>query len=351
MTDRALQRARRPHGGARRPVLRRLAAALVAVAGILTLSGCALPGGEVVQGGGLPTLRHLDWGFPYYEGANWSPNGRWIAVWAGPGVSQTHLVVLSPDGRARWDLRAWGCNNDDALLSSLAWLPDSTLSCITDTGTLVIGAYPFTSPTIVPVQPTLAPEERGATWTPDGTTMIVTSMIDSAEPEHGFKTGVLYRVDRSGTVTLQALTPTDAYVESPAWAPHQMALSYLVQTDTGLFNLLLSPVTIGAQGALTLGPPQTLATEVDDSYGWSPSGRWIAVRHVDYPGDKIYLLNPAEPSQRVDVVLADRIGQQMMHPIWSPDGQTLIVFSEDFTTSQPYSLDIGAYLRGKGVQP
>jgi Tol biopolymer transport system component len=319
----------------------------------LSLSGCALPATTVFQGSGFPPLHQLDWGFPYYEGATWSPNGRWIALWAGPGVAQTHLVVLSPDGRAQWDLSRWGCGSDE-LLSTLAWLPDSSLSCITDTGTLVIGAYPFTSPTTVPVQASLDPAEKGATWTADGTAMIVASLTDPADPVHMVQNGALYRVDRSGAVALQSLTPHTLDVEDPAWAPHRMALTYLVQTGPGtyLFNLLLSPVTVGAQGALTLGPPRTLATDVDEFYGWSPSGRWIAVRHADYRGgDKIYLLNPDKPSQTVDVVSADRIGQQMMHPIWSPDGQTLIVFSVAYDASQPYSLDIGAYLRGKGLAP
>jgi Tol biopolymer transport system component len=91
---------------------------------------------------------------------------------------------------------------------------------------------------------------------------------------------------------------------------------------------------------------------VDESYTWSPTGRWIAVRHGDYRGgDKIYLINPDAPRQTVDVVLADQVGQQMMHPIWSPDGNTLIVFSVGYDSSQPYAVDIGTYLRGKGLQP
>jgi hypothetical protein len=51
------------------------------------------------------------------------------------------------------------------------------------------------------------------------------------------------------------------------------------------------------------------------------------------------------------VVVADRVGQQMMDPAWSPDGNTLIVFSVGYATSRPYAIDIGAYLRTKGMQP
>jgi hypothetical protein len=72
------------------------------------------------------------------------------------------------------------------------------------------------------------------------------------------------------------------------------------------------------------------------------------VRYGNYRGgDKIYLVNAADPTQTVDVVLADRVGQQMTDPIWSPDGQTLIVFGVN--DNQPYALDVAGYLQSKGL--
>jgi hypothetical protein len=62
-------------------------------------------------------------------------------------------------------------------------------------------------------------------------------------------------------------------------------------------------------------------------------------------------VDPADPLRTVDVVLADKVGVQMDDPIWSPDGQTLIVFSVGYDSAQPYSIDIGAYLRSKSLQP
>ncbi len=116
--------------------------------------------------------------------------------------------------------------------------------------------------------------------------------------------------------------------------------------------LLLNHVTYNVGGHLALGAPIMLAKDVDYHYAWSPTGRWVAVRRAAYRGgDKIYLVNAADPARTVDVVLADHIQQQVMDPIWSPDGNTLIVFSVGYGTSQPYSLDIGAYLRSKGLQP
>ena len=81
----------------------------------------------------------------------------------------------------------------------------------------------------------------------------------------------------------------------------------------------------------------------------SPSGRWLAVRYADYQGgDRIYLVNPDNPSQTIDVVRAELAQQQMSDPIWSPDGKTLIVFGVN--DQQPYAIDIASYLASKGLQ-
>jgi Tol biopolymer transport system component len=104
------------------------------------------------------------------------------------------------------------------------------------------------------------------------------------------------------------------------------------QTET---MLMIIPIR-EESGTLALGHPQVIASGVYNvGFSWSPSGHWLAVRHIDYRGgDKIYLVNPQQSSQTVDVVLADQIGQQMMSPIWSPDGKTLIVFSVAYGVSQ-----------------
>ena len=85
------------------------------------------------------------------------------------------------------------------------------------------------------------------------------------------------------------------------------------------------------------------------SYAWSPSGRWIALRHLDAQGnEKIYLVNADHPTQTADVVLTDKVGEQMTDPIWSPDGKTLIVFGVN--DNQPYAINIADYLHSKGLK-
>jgi Tol biopolymer transport system component len=322
---------------------------------VALVAGCAPPAGDMVQGGGLPSLRHLDWGYAYYQTATWSPDGRWIALLAGSDTAHVHLVVLSPDGRTRYDLNAWGCDESGVLGFSYAWLPNNAVSCLSDTGKLVIGAAPFRTPTTISALPRLTPGvEEGATWTDQGTGLIVTSLTDPTDPVHHIRNDALYVVGRTGVVTLQPLTPRDQFIVSPAWAPQQRGLTYLMDTNggSGLLNLVLSGVTTDAQAHLVLGAPRTLARDVDQYYAWSPSGRWIAARYPDHGvEDRIYLLNVDNPAETVDVVVADRIRQQMLDPIWSPDGNTLIVFTVGYGTAQPYSLDIGAYLHSKGLQP
>ena len=115
-------------------------------------------------------------------------------------------------------------------------------------------------------------------------------------------------------------------------------------------QLVMSTVSRDTSGHYVLGPRTMPAGgQLQDGYAWSPSGKWVAVRHTDpQSGDKIYLVNAANSSLTVDVTHAEDVGQ-MFDPAWSPDGQTLVVFSVD--DERPYALDIGHYLASKGLQP
>jgi hypothetical protein len=86
---------------------------IVGLAALLT--GCYLPSGDWAQRGSLPSLHHLEWGCDYYGHPLWSPDGRWIALLAGPDFATSHLVVLTPDGRTHYDLNAWDCGDRKGL--------------------------------------------------------------------------------------------------------------------------------------------------------------------------------------------------------------------------------------------
>ena len=329
-----------------------LSATLLAT--MLALTSCGLPGtspaSSLAQNGGYPTLHRLIWGFSYVDSMQWSPDGHWIALLAGSDYATSHLEVVSPDGRKRYDLSSWECG--DSTTFSFAWLANGALACVTNTDRITTGTFPFSAHAITRMAPPLHPYDTGVTTSSDPGILIVSSLTSASDPVN-VTISQLYEVTLQGDVTSVPLTSRPTDVRFPAWQPHGRSVTYLVQESqsTGGFDLYRSTVTDSTKG-LSLQEGALLAQRVDQNYTWSPSGHWLAVRQPGYSGgDHIYLINPDNPSQTVDVVLADLVGQQMTDPIWSPDGNTLIVSSVGVTDAYPYSLDIGGYLRSKGLQP
>jgi Tol biopolymer transport system component len=309
----------------------------------------------VAQGQGLPSLRHLDWGFAAIHHPVWSPDGRWIAVLAGDDYAGAHVEVVSPDGQTKYDLSSWRCGEGSD--PDFAWLPDGRLSCIngdTPYPRMCIGAAPFSSCTAVHLSQVITGSQWGLTWAPNGQ-----AALFAARPNDGSGANTeLYVVTPAGVVQ-QELTSADQYdAAAPSFRPHAAQLAYYrgASVDSGgydHFDLVISPFSQDATGTLTLGSARTIATEQHPDmslYAWSPSGRWLAVRYADYQGgDRIFLVNPDNPSQTLDVVRAELAQQQMSDPIWSPDGKTLIVFGVN--DQQPYAIDVASYLKSKGLQP
>jgi hypothetical protein len=131
--------------------------------------------------------------------------------------------------------------------------------------------------------------------------------------------------------------------------PGAAAITWVTGNDVVRHDLMASAV-VTRDGQPALGTPRNLATDIDVHYAWAPSGRWAVVRYGNYQGgDRVYLIDAANPAETVDVVHADRAGQPMYHPIWSPDGQTLILIG--VADDQPYAIDIASYLHGKGLEP
>jgi len=314
----------------------------------------------------LPQLYHLDWGFPYFENPHWSPNGRWIAVMAHDSSGYAHLEVVSPDGQHRYDLRAWGCHGP---WIDFDWLPDSQLGCVATPdapgaasfGNLCIGGFPFTSCTATPLRTPLLTNfmasEKGMIWMPDGSSFLLSAT--TLDASNTLTTDDLYVLSAGGVVIQRFTDGTQYGIYEPELRPHQATISYIVSDTVGTVEPSMTPDALVTRAILsdthmrlTLGAPQTIVR--DDlryyTYSWSPTGHWIAIRHADYRGgDKIYLVNPDNPSQMVDVVLADKLGRQMNDPIWSPDGKTLIVFGVGYGVSPPYRMDIASYLASKGL--
>ena len=324
---------------------------------ILSLTACGLfprSPSVVAQGHGLPTLRHVDWGFGAIHHPVWSPDGRWIVVLAGDDYAGAHVEVVSPDGQTRYDLSSWHCG--EGVDPNYAWLPDGRLSCInrdTPYPQMCIGTAPFSSCAATHLAAAIDGGQRGFAWTPDGRSALFPAWPKDVAQDHSD----LYVLAPDGSVR-QVLPFSDHYgIATPTFRPHVAHLAYYrgASVDSGgvvHFNLVLSSFTEAATGAITLGLARTIATEQhpDTSlYAWAPSGHWLAVRSADYRGgDRVYLVNPDNPAQTLDVVRAELAQQQMTDPIWSPDGKTLIVFGVN--DQQPYAIDIASYLASKGLQ-
>jgi len=319
---------------------------IVMMLGVLGLSACSLRPSTVTQSDGLPTLQRLDWGAPAINQAQWSPNGRWIAIWEGSTTVSANLYVVSPDGKTRINLRGWNCDPGDAYGAySYAWLPDNSLSCWTTTkvSQLCIGSAPFKTCRVESLDPQLLDLQTGGVWTPDGQYLLMSAdQAPNADTDPS-----LYVVTRQGIVT-QVLPFPNTGIFMPTWAPCSPSMLAYYHGST-----LVMAAVAWHNGRLTLGPEHPIVGEQYyfnevARYAWDPTGAWVAVRYANYRGgDKIYLINPHNPAQTVDVVHADLAGQQMMHPIWSPDGKTLIVFGVN--DSQPYAINIAAYLKSKGL--
>lgn len=63
----------------------------------------------------------------------------------------------------------------------------------------------------------------------------------------------------------------------------------------------------------------------------------------------IELLNAADPSHAVEVVVTDEL-TYVTYPLWSPDGQTLVVLDVSSFPIVPYAIDVDRYLRSKGLE-
>jgi Tol biopolymer transport system component len=303
----------------------------------------------VAQGGGLPALHRLDWGIPDVLYAVWSPDGRWIAAMGGPDAGTVHLEVVSPDGGKRIDLSGWHCGSADGLWG-IAWLPDNRLSCFAADAPLYrmcIGAEPFASclPVALPTALRTSPQE-GAVWSPDGRYLLLPAPI-----RQGYRTD-LFVLSRAGRITQILPFAAQGGFGNPQWSADGTRLFY-----NRFFEVVDRAASLSADGNLTLGPARLLVSDcasedAGDHVAWSPSRRWLAANCIvdsQFREESVFLISTAHQASATAIVRVQQDGHGMLFPMWSPDGQTLIVFG--WADGRPYAVDIGAYLRGKGLSP
>ena len=339
-----------------RPPWRALIAIIASVAvSALTVTGCGLldstgphsGASSYTQGDGLPALQRLDWGMLVVLHAAWSPDGKWIAAMGGPALDALNLEVVTPDGRTRISLASWHCGPSDGLWG-IAWLPDGQLSCFAaeePVHRMCVGAAPFTSCSAVALPASLRTAAgSGGLWSPDGQHLLLPSPVAA-----GHRTD-LYVISPAGRVTQTLPFSAQGGIDNPHWLANATMLAY-----NRNFDIVASAASFSPLGTLTLGAPKRLlagcAAEPSGNHvAWSPSGRWLAANCLTgsrFPQEWVYLVDTAHPAQATAIVKVQQHGRGMLFPMWSPDGATLIVFG--WSDGQPYTVNIGAYLRGKGL--
>ena len=162
----------------------------------LLVAGCGVPA-SYSQGNGLPPLTHVDWGFNSIFNPIWSPNGQWIVALVGNDYAGSHWEVLSLDNRFHQDLHSWNCGVDGEV--SMAWLPDSLLSCFARR-TLVTGAYPFNYPQATTLSIEITPFTYGGVWAADASQLLAVTSNDPQHPVMGLDQFALVALNAQGMV-------------------------------------------------------------------------------------------------------------------------------------------------------
>jgi hypothetical protein len=221
-----------------------------------------------------------------YDGASWSPHGRFVLAWRG-----SELLALEPGGRVRWSLARRGrittARWSQGLGYRVAYISGRTLRVANGDGT---GDHRYAAASSV------APA-----WRPDGA-------------------HVLAYVDRRDHVRVVAVDSRDQLWRSAqmggalelAWAPDGDRL--LVATAGGWRVL-------GADGLVLARGSAPRGFAIDD-VAWAPRGDRIAiVRRLSDTSDVVL----ADPAGRARSRLLFRGQGSFGRVAFSPDGQRLLV--------------------------
>jgi len=276
-----------------------------------------------------------------YSGAQWSPNGQWLAA----AVFPTNTIHLfSPNGQVINTV-------SNCVLSGLgtdfAWTPDDRLSYLT--------AYPrqlqlltltqkgdVQKSTRIPLPILPGTIDWNFQWNPHHFWFAIL-----AEPSPGSGASALYISDVNGHELLAPLNVNGA--QQLAWSPDGTMLAVVQQSG----DIVLFKIQQATDGKLILTTVRILpaGTPYYESIAWSPSGHWLVCRHISYNSEDYLYLFATDGSGKQIKITSSTTDGQLDSPAWSPDGKLLIVDQIAITGDTLMSLNIEQVLKEKGVQP
>jgi WD40 repeat protein len=244
-------------------------------------------------------------------------NGRIVFGRSAPGVDETRLFTVNPDGTGEVSLPV-------SFTDCAEWSPDGTKLHIT------ASAYPGSRlrPAVINADGTGFTLLNGTSntnlnlgcgdWTPDMSRLVLQGFPETGHPELNGIYSV--RASDGGDLTLVSRNPFGGYDAVPQVSPDGTSIVFL-RNDPSRH---LPGFEVGALYVVGLdGTGQRRITPWGEARGtgsWSPDGRWIAFAG---PPHDLYLVHP-DGSGLVRIPVDLGRGKPV-EPRWSPDG-TMLVF-------------------------
>jgi Tol biopolymer transport system component len=229
---------------------------------------------------------------------SWSPDGRLIAY-----VTASRLFVVRADGRARRRLGpARGVSGEEAARVGPSWSPDGRLLVHEVDGTMyVVNVRTGMRRRMAP-----GPRDASPLWSPNGRWIAFTRTYGrKGTPE-------LYLIRPNGT-GLRRLTRTRDGEGWLSWSPGGRRLGY-VGRGGDVF-------AIDVDSRRTSRITRTTCGEGADRLAWSPRGNQMAFRSDPVGRDAD--LYTTDPSNATVTQLTDNCRLSERNPAWSPSGDQL----------------------------
>ena len=244
-------------------------------------------------------------GWPVGAGpSSWSPDGSSLAVAMDGRDLNSEIYVLATDGTLKRRL-----THDFAFDAMPAWSPDGSSLAFMRGGPAQSDLYRVNADGTDLVQLTdFEGYEHSPTWSPDGTRI---AFVWGHEDARGFgESGQLWMVGVDGSDPTLLLDESIGY---PAWSPDGQHIALEIRGDVTRIGVL----DLSGGVVVDLGGGYVPK--------WSPDGAWLAFV-ADRGGNLDLFVMDADGNNEVQLTQDEAFDT---FPIWSPDGDTILLMSRD----------------------